>query len=85
MIIIIFPNDSGGIGCLIPTLEIPIEEVAKKDVPAGKPYKFIDTTTLPPEAQYWDEFFDALEFDFSDNDGIGIGAEAWFAQQEASK
>lgn len=68
---IIFPNDSGGIACIIPTGETPIEEVAKKDVPAGKPYKIIDVTTLPAEAAYWDQFFDALEHDFSDRDGIG--------------
>jgi hypothetical protein len=68
---IIFPNDPGGISCLIPTGELSIEETARKDVPAGKPYKIIDVTTLPPEAEYWDQFFEALEHDFSDFDGIG--------------
>ena len=68
---IIYPNDAGGICCVIPTGEIPIEEIIKKDVPSGKPYKLIDVNQLPPEAQYWDEFFDALEHDFSDHDGIG--------------
>lgn len=69
--IIIFPNDNGGISALIPTGELSLQETAKKDVPAGKPYKIIDVTTLPPEAAYWDQFFDALEHDFSDRDGIG--------------
>jgi hypothetical protein len=67
--IIIFPNDSGGIAAMIPTGST--EETAKKDVPAGKPYKIIETSELPEEAQYWDDFFDALEFDFSEYDGIG--------------
>jgi hypothetical protein len=72
MDIIIFPNDNGGICACIPSGELSLEATAKKDVPAGKRYKFIDTTTLPPEAEYWDEFFDALEHDFTnDFDGIG--------------
>ena len=71
MQIIIFPNDSGGIAVVIPTGDLSVEDTAVKDVPAGKPYKIIDTTTLPPEAEYWDQFFDALEHDFSDFDGIG--------------
>jgi hypothetical protein len=72
MNIILFPNDNGGICVCIPTGELSLEATVKKDVPADKPYKFIDTTTLPPEAAYWDEFFDALEHDFTnDFDGIG--------------
>ena len=72
MNIIIFPNNSGGISVCIPTGELSLQETAKKDIPAGKPYKFIDTSVLPPEAQYWDEFWGALEHDFvSDFDGIG--------------
>jgi hypothetical protein len=68
---IIFPNESGGICYLMPTGELSVEETARKDVPAGKPYKIIDVTTLPPEAEYWNQFFEALEHDFSDFDGIG--------------
>jgi hypothetical protein len=69
---IIYPNESGGIVCLIPTGELSIDDVLKKDVPAGRPYKIIDLNSLPPEAAYWDEFFDALEHDFeNDFDGIG--------------
>jgi hypothetical protein len=71
MNIIIFPNDNGGIAVCIPTGDLSLEATAQKDVPAGKPYKFVDTTTLSSEAEYWDEFFDALEHDFSDHDGVG--------------
>ena len=68
---IIYPSDTGGICCLIPTGELSVEATAKKDVPAGRPYKIIDVRELPQEAVYWDQFFDALEHDFSDFDGIG--------------
>ena len=70
---IIFPNDTGGISLVIPIEEcgLTIQEIASKDVPVGKPYKIIDVNELPPEAQHWDLFFNALEHDFSDSDGIG--------------
>ena len=71
--IIIYPNENGGIVALIPAIDcgLTVEEIAIKDVPQNKKFKIIDTLSLPPEAQYWDEFFDALEYDFSDYDGIG--------------
>ena len=69
--IIIFPNDTGGIAAMIPTGELDVFETAVKDVPTGKPFKIINTADLPPEAEFWDEFFDALEFDFTEYDGIG--------------
>jgi hypothetical protein len=77
---IIFPNDNGGVSLIIPAGAIPIEEVARKDVPAGIPYLFVMRDQLPDDA-----FFDAWEADFSNPDGHGIGAEAWFAEQEAGK
>jgi hypothetical protein len=40
---IIYPNDDGGVSVMTPMLEaletMTIEEIAAKDVPAGKPYK----------------------------------------------
>jgi hypothetical protein len=72
MNIIIFPNDTNGIAVMISTGELDILQTAIKDVPNGKPFKIVNTEDLPPEAQYWDEFFDALEHDFgNDFDGIG--------------
>jgi hypothetical protein len=77
---IIYPNDEGGVALIMPTGELALAEVARKDVPAGKPYKIIARTDF---ADF--DFFDAWEADFSTPDGHGIGAEAWFAEQEASK
>lgn len=72
---IIYPNENGGICLIIPADVLPIEEVAKKDVPAGVKYKILEDNQVPEDHT----FFDAWEFDFSDYDGIGMGADAWFA------
>jgi hypothetical protein len=77
---IIYPNDEGGVALIMPTGELAIEEVARKDVPARKPYRFITRD------QFDDfEFFNAWEADFSSPDGHGIGHDAWAAQQEQSQ
>lgn len=59
---IIYPTPDGGVAIIIPTGELPIEEVAKKDVPIGVPYKIIDATALPTDRT----FRDAWEADFTD-------------------
>lgn len=69
---IIYQDDDGGVSIIIPApdclLEHTIEEIALKDVPAGKPFKIVDTETLPSDRT----FRNAWEVDPSDlNDGIG--------------
>lgn len=81
---IIFPNGSGGVAVLIPTGELPIEEVARKDVPVGVPYLIVEDTAIPSDRT----FRNAWSADFTNPHGHGIGAEAWFAEQakkEAAK
>jgi hypothetical protein len=55
---IIYPNDNGGISILIPTEEYlaehTIEELAAKDVPAGKPFKIVDVTDIPSDRTFRD-------------------------------
>lgn len=80
--VIIYPQDSGSIAVVYPSGEIAVEEVARKDVPAGKPYMIVDSSELPEE---YNEFFNAWEADFSNPDGYGIGADAWFAEQAAKE
>lgn len=72
---IIYPQDSGEIAIVMPTDWLPLEEVVKKDVPAGKPYLIVDATDLPD----W-EFSAAWSADFSKPHGIGLGHDAWLAQ-----
>ena len=40
---IIYPNDDGGVSIIVPAIEcgLTIEEIAAKDVPAGKPFKIV--------------------------------------------
>jgi hypothetical protein len=53
---IIYPNDDGGVSILIPTPEYlethTIEELAVKDVPAGKPYKIVDVSDIPADRTF---------------------------------
>ena len=78
---IIYPNEQGGVALVIPTGGLPIEEVARKDVPAGLPYHIVNHSDIPEDHT----FFNAWEADFSDPDGYGIGADAWFAEQAAKE
>jgi hypothetical protein len=60
---IIYPNDDGGVSILIPASEcgLTIEEIAAKDVPAGKPYKIVDVSDIPTDRTFRDawEYVDA--------------------------
>ena len=51
---IIFPNDDGGVAVIIPAAEcgLSIEEIAAKDVPAGKPYKIVDVADIPADRTF---------------------------------
>jgi len=79
---IIFPNNDGTIAIVYPAFEcgLTITEIARKDVPAGKPYLIVNVADMPETYEFWA----AWEVDFSNPDGHGIGHDAWFAEQ-ASK
>ncbi len=64
---IIYTTPDGGVAILIPSYELPIEEVARKDVPSGMPYKIIDTADVPSDRT----FRGAWESDMTDVDGYG--------------
>lgn len=80
--VIIYPQDNGSIAVVYPTGELVIEEVCRKDVPAGVPYLIVSREDLPEQHS---EFFSAWEADFSNPDGVGIGADMWFAEQAAKE
>jgi hypothetical protein len=45
---IIYPTNDGGVAVIIPAdCGLTIEEIAAKDVPAGKPYKIVDVSDIP--------------------------------------
>ena len=53
---IIYPNDDGGVSILIPSPEYlethTIEELAAKDVPAGKPFQIVDVADIPTDRTF---------------------------------
>ena len=49
---IIFQNESGGVSVIIPSGELSIEQVAKKDVPAGVPYEIVDVSEVPSDRTF---------------------------------
>lgn len=51
---IIYPTDDGGVCVIIPAAEcgLSIEEIAAKDVPAGKPYKIVDVADIPSDRTF---------------------------------
>lgn len=77
---VIYPTAAGGVAVLHPTGELPVEQVARKDVPAGVPYLIVNDVDVPADRT----FRAAWEADFSQPHGHGIGAEAWFAEQTAA-
>ena len=72
---ILFQNSDGGISVIHPTGELPIEDLCQKDVPAGTPYLIVEDDVVPSDRS----FRGAWEADFSNPDGTGIGADAYFA------
>lgn len=51
---IIYPTNDGGVAIVIPADEcgLTIEEIAVKDVPAGKPYKIVDVADIPTDRTF---------------------------------
>ncbi len=49
---IIYPTPDGGVVVIIPTGELPIEEVAAKDVPPGVEYKIVDVSEIPSDRTF---------------------------------
>ena len=53
---IIYPTDAGGVAIIVPASEYlethSIEELAAKDVPAGKEYKIVDVEDIPTDRTF---------------------------------
>lgn len=78
---IIHPTGDGGVAVLIPGKGWDIAEVARKDVPAGVPYRIVDESDIPTDRSERNQW----AADFSNPDGHGIGAEVWFDEQPGSE
>jgi hypothetical protein len=51
---IIYPNNEGGVSIVVPApdCELSLEQIAGKDVPAGKPYQIVDASEIPDDRSY---------------------------------
>jgi hypothetical protein len=51
---IIYSNDDGGVCIIVPSAEcgLTIEQIAQKDVPAGKAYKIVDVSDIPTDRTF---------------------------------
>ena len=76
------PPPDTGVWVIFPAANCPLslEDIARKDVPAGLPYVYVDDSELPAP-----QYREAWDCDFSEPDGYGIGAAAWFEEQEAKQ
>jgi hypothetical protein len=54
---ILYRQQNGQLAVVIPTKELSVEEVAKKDLPSNTPYKIVESLNID------NTFFDAYEFD----------------------
>jgi len=67
---IIYQNDNSGVSVITPAPNcgLTIEQIAKKDVPTGKPYKIVDGSEVPSDRT----FRNAWEVDVNTlTDGVG--------------
>lgn len=68
MKVIVYTNQSGGVSVLMPVdCGLSLDEIAKKDVPKGVPYKVIDRADLPSD-RTWRDAWTLGQFE---PDGIG--------------
>ncbi len=53
---IIYPTDKGGVAVIVPAPEcgLTIEQIAAKDVPAGKTYKIVNVSEIPSDRTFRD-------------------------------
>ena len=53
---IIYRTDEGGVAVIVPAPDcgLTIEEIAIKDVPAGKSYKIVDVADIPSDRTFRD-------------------------------
>ena len=81
---IIFQNDEGGVSVIVPSpnclQEHTIEEIAAKDVPAGKPYKIVSIDDIPSDRTFRNAWtVDEAEL----TDGVGAESNEFRQEQQA--
>ena len=50
---IIYPTDEGGVAVIVPAdCGLTIEQIAAKDVPAGKAFQIVDVSEIPSDRTF---------------------------------
>tara|TARA_R100001509_G_scaffold6062_1_gene3579 strand:- start:1099 stop:1293 length:195 start_codon:yes stop_codon:yes gene_type:complete len=51
---ILYQKEDGGVAIIIPAdnCGLTVEEIAKKDVPSGRPYKIVDVSEVPTDRTF---------------------------------
>ena len=51
---IIYQTEDGGVAIIVPSAEcgLTIEQIAQKDVPAGKTYQIVDVADIPTDRTF---------------------------------
>jgi len=51
---IIYPNDQSGVSIIVPSpsWKGTMQELASKDIPAGKPYQIVDVADIPSDRTF---------------------------------
>lgn len=49
---IIYPQENGIVAIVIPTGEVPIEQLVSSVVPPGVPYKIVDVSEIPEDRTF---------------------------------
>lgn len=66
---IIYKLENNAVAIITPVGDMPIDMIAKRDVPAGVAYKIVDSSIIPQDRI----FRDAWCVNFDEPDGYGIG------------
>lgn len=81
---IIYPSGESGVAVIVPAPEClqehTIEQIAAKDVPAGKPFKIVDASDIPEDRTFrsaWEVDANAL------TDGVGAESNEFPVKEEA--
>jgi hypothetical protein len=78
---IVYITPNGGIAIIHPTGELPIQDVARKDVPQGVAYKFINDDEIPSDRT----FRNAWVAEAFEPDGYGDPQGYWAEKQEVTE
>ena len=70
-----------GLSIITPTGEIDVNEVARKDVPAGVDYWIVEDNQISSDRTFRNAW--KLIDNIRTADGQGIGSDAWFVEQSS--